>query len=86
MAIYVTPWAKAGYLLGSDFIANDRNTQDFVHGFNIGAGVEARAVLNNRGLVFLRPVHLDTYLGDFPGGEVFVLNYTALIGGGVVWD
>lgn len=86
MAIYITPWAKAGYMLGSDFINRDRFVDDTVHGFNIGAGVEGRVILNNRALLFLRPIHLDTFLGDFPGDEIFVLNWSVLIGGGVVWD
>lgn len=86
MAIYITPWAKAGYMLGSDFLDDDIFVDDTVHGFNIGAGVEGRVVLNNRGLLFLRPIHIDTFLGDFPGDEIFVLNWTVLLGGGVVWD
>jgi hypothetical protein len=83
MAIYVTPFAKAGYAMGSTYFDN------FIHGFNIGAGVEGRLVLHNRGLVFLRPVQIDTYLGDFEEYDFddvdFVVTWTILLGGGVVW-
>lgn len=86
MAIYVTPWAKAGYMLGSDFLDPDPFVSNVVHGFNIGFGAEGRVVLHNRGLLFLRPIHVDTFLGDFPGDTVFVFNWSVLLGGGVVWD
>jgi hypothetical protein len=84
MAIYITPQAKAGYAMGTAWF------DDFIHGFNIGAGVECRLVLHNRGLVFLRPIQIDTYLGDFDdfGGDDdvdFVINWSILLGGGVVW-
>jgi hypothetical protein len=86
MAIYITPQAKVGYAMGSDWF----RSSNFIHGFNIGAGVECRLVLHNRGLVFLRPIQIDTYIGDFGpyagSGVDFVINWTILLGGGVVWD
>jgi hypothetical protein len=83
MAVYIAPFAKAGYALGSAYF------DQFIHGFNIGAGVEGRVVLHNRGLVFLRPFQFDTYLGDFDvfDDDVdFIINIGFLLGGGVVWD
>lgn len=84
MAIYVTPFAKVGYAMGSVYFDN------FIHGFNIGAGVEGRVILHNRGLLFLRPIQIDTYLGDFEefnNRDIdFVVTWTILLGGGVVWD
>jgi hypothetical protein len=85
-AIYVTPFAKVGYLLGSDWIGGYGFDTDFIHGLNLGAGVEGRTVLHNRALLFLRLIHVDTFLGDFPGDDIFIANWTILIGGGVVWD
>ena len=41
-----------------------------------------RLVLGDRGIVLLRLVQLDTYLGDF-FNETFWLSYSLLIGGGV---
>jgi hypothetical protein len=56
------------------------------HFANIGIGVEGRVVLNDRGMLFLRPVQIDTYLGpdDFYG-EVFIVSYTLMLGGGVTF-
>jgi hypothetical protein len=84
-AIYVTPFAKIGYLLGSDWFDHSFG-QDFIHGLNLGFGVEGRTVLHNRALLFLRLIHVDTFLGDFPDDDIFLANWTILIGGGVVWD
>jgi hypothetical protein len=84
MAIYITPFAKAGYAMGSAYF------DDLIHGFNIAGGVEGRVILHNRGLLFLRPIQIDTYLGDFEDFDNddvdFVVTWTILVGGGVVWD
>jgi hypothetical protein len=77
-AIYITPQAKAGYALGvCDPCRN-------AHAFNLAVGVEGRVIFKDRWLTFLRPVQVDTYLGDF-FGETFVINYDVLIGGGVTF-
>lgn len=82
LGIYIAPFAKAGYGLQTCDGCGFRYGTD--HAFNIGLGVEGRVVFKNRWMVYLRPVQLDTYLGDFYG-ETFVLNYDILVGGGVTF-
>lgn len=77
-AIYVTPWAKAGYALRGAC----RGCPD--HAFNIGLGAEGRVVFKDRWIVLFRPIHIDTYLGNFDG-QGFWLNYSLLVGGGVAF-
>jgi hypothetical protein len=77
-AIYITPQAKAGYAFGTC------NGCGGNHGFNIAVGVEGKVIFKDRWLVFLRPVYLDSYIGDF-FNETFVLNYDLLLGGGVTF-
>jgi hypothetical protein len=76
MAIYVTPFGKAGYLLGVNGSA--------AHGFNLGIGLEGRVVLDDRWMLFFRPIQLDTVIGDF-FGETVHLNVFVLLGGGVTF-
>lgn len=84
LGIYVTPLAKAGYALqtcdGCGFIYRNRTE----HAFNLAVGVEGRVVFKDRWMVYLRPVHLDTYMGAFYG-QTFLLNYDVLLGGGVTF-
>jgi hypothetical protein len=91
MAIYIAPFAKAGYAMmtrpnicSRRFLGVRRCPMG--HFANIGIGVEGRVVLNDRGMLFLRPVQIDTYLGpdDFYG-EVFIIGYSLLLGGGVTF-
>lgn len=77
-AIYITPQAKAGYAFGTC------NGCRGAHAFNLAVGVEGKVIFKDRWLVFLRPVYLDTFVGDF-FAETFVLNYDLLIGGGVTF-
>ncbi len=79
--IYIAPFGKAGY---AGALCGERRFGCPYHAFNIGFGAEGRLILNDRGLVLLRPIQLDTYLGDF-FNETFWLNYSVLIGGGVIW-
>ncbi len=80
MAIYVAPLAKAGYALAT---CTGCNTG---HYFNLGVGVEGRVVLGDRGMVYLRPLQLDSFMGGSRFyGSAFVLNYSAMIGGGVTF-
>lgn len=77
-AIYVTPWAKAGYAL----TAACEGCPD--HAFNVGLGAEGRVVFEDRWVVLFRPIHIDSYVGNF-FGDTFWLNYSLLIGGGVAF-
>lgn len=94
MAVYITPFAKAGYALmtehdfcGRGFGRFSRfGCDDLGHFFNLGFGVEGRVILNDRGLLFFRLVQIDTYLGDEDWyGSVIIVSYTAMIGGGVTF-
>ena len=76
MAIYVAPFAKAGYILG----ANGGGA----HGFVLGQGVEGRVVLDDRWFTFFRPIQVDIVIGDFFGDTVNV-NLFVFIGGGVTF-
>lgn len=77
-AIYVAPFGKAGYAItGACAVCPD-------HAFNIGLGAEGRVVFKDRWVVLFRPIHLDTYLGNF-FGQGFWLNYSLLVGGGVAF-
>ena len=76
--IYITPFAKAGYALRAACAGCPE------HGANIGLGAEGRVVFQDRWIALLRPFQLDTYLGNF-FEEVFWLNYTAMIGGGLTF-
>jgi hypothetical protein len=76
MAIYVAPFAKAGYLLGS--------TGQLAHGFVFGGGIEGRVILDDRWFTYLRPAQLDVVIGDFFGDTVHV-NFFVYIGGGVTF-
>src|SRR5690606_25572672 len=84
LGIYVAPLAKAGYAVhtcdGCGFYYRGRTE----HAFNIGVGVEGRVVFKDRWMVYLRPIQLDSYMGDFYG-RTFVLNYDVLVGGGVTF-
>jgi hypothetical protein len=82
LAIYVTPFAKAGYALGAFCEFCDDGIAG--HAFNLGAGVEGRIVFDDRWMVYFRPVQLDTFLGDF-FDETFLLNYSILVGGGLTF-
>jgi hypothetical protein len=78
MAVYIAPFAKAGYAFG-DCSRGCRN----MHAFNIGIGVEGRVVLHDRALLFLRPVQVDTFIGRLPDRrDDFWINYSLLLGGG----
>ncbi len=77
MAIYVAPLAKAGYAYASPV--------NGLHFLNLGAGVEGRVVLADRGMLFLRPVQIDSYFGSSYYNTNFLLNYSAMIGGGVTF-
>ncbi len=78
MAIYVAPLAKAGYALAT-------RSGYTGHYFNLGVGVEGRVVLADRGMLFLRPLQLDSYMGGGTYYGSFILNYSAMIGGGVTF-
>jgi hypothetical protein len=78
MGIYITPQAKAGYAMGTC------DGCGFGHALNIAIGAEGRVVFKDRWMTFLRPIYLDSYMGDF-FGEPFVLGYDILIGGGVTF-
>ncbi len=77
-AIYITPQMKAGYAVGACDGCRS------AHAFNIAAGVEGRVIFKDRWLAFLRPVQIDTYMGDF-FDRTFIVNYDILIGGGVTF-
>ncbi|MEZ4442403.1 MAG: hypothetical protein R3B72_25135 [Polyangiaceae bacterium] len=77
MAIYVAPFAKAGYVLGTA-------GGTLAHGFNLGAGAEGRVVLNDQWMLFARPFQGDLIIGDFYGDTV-TLNVSFLIGGGATF-
>lgn len=85
--IYIAPFAKAGYALATCSRRYLRTYWGFGpdpcphHAFNIGLGVEGRLVLDDRWVVLLRPVQVDTYLGNM-FGHSFWLNYSLLVGGG----
>ena len=79
MAIYVAPFAKAGYAFATC------SGCSMGHYFNIGFGVEGRVVLADRGMLFFRPLQLDTYMGGSRYFAGFVVNYSMLIGGGVTF-
>ncbi|MBW2452944.1 MAG: hypothetical protein JRI68_00440 [Deltaproteobacteria bacterium] len=80
MAIYVAPLAKAGYALATC------SRCPTGHYANIGIGVEGRVVLGDRGMVYLRPLQLDSFMGTRAFyADWFVLNYSAMLGGGVTF-
>ena len=76
--IYIAPFAKAGYAITGCGAGCPYNA------FNIGFGAEGRILFNDRGMALFRPLQIDTYLGDF-FRETFWLNYSVLIGGGVIF-
>ena len=80
MAVYIAPFAKAGYWFGDC----DRGCRTS-HAFNIGVGVEGRVVLWDRLLLFLRPVQVDALVGDLPDTDNFWINYSILVGAGVTF-
>ena len=88
MAIYIAPFAKAGYafMTRPDFCRFGTVRCHAGHFANIGLGAEGRVVLNDRGMLFLRPVQVDTYLGpnDFYG-SVIIVSYSLMLGGGVTF-
>jgi len=77
MAIYVAPWVKAGYLLGTA-------GGQLAHGFNLGFGPEGRVVLDDRWMLFARPGQVDLIFGDFYG-DAFTANVSFVIGGGATF-
>jgi hypothetical protein len=77
MAIYVAPFGKLGYVLGSA-------GGQVAHGFNIGLGAEGRVVLDDRWMLFARPGQFDMILGDF-AGDSFTASLSFLIGGGATF-
>ncbi len=77
MAIYVAPFAKAGYVLGSARGA-------LAHGFNLGFGAEGRVVLDDRWMLFARPGQIDLIFGDF-AGDNFTASVSFVIGGGATF-
>lgn len=80
MAIYVAPLAKAGYAMAT---CSGCSTG---HYFNLGVGAEGRVVLGDRGMVYFRPIQIDSFFGSRTFyNDWFVLNYSAMIGGGVTF-
>ena len=77
-AIYVAPFAKAGYAI----TAACAGCPD--HAFNVGLGAEGRVVFKGRWVVLFRPIHIDTYVGNFFDVR-FWLNHSLLVGGGVAF-
>lgn len=77
MAIYVAPFAKAGYVLGSA-------GGSLAHGFNLGFGAEGRVVLDDRWMLFARPAQIDLIFGDF-AGDNFTASASFVIGGGATF-
>lgn len=85
LALTIAPMVKVGYA----FLSATSGVDFSDHAFNIGWGVSGNLVLANRWVVFLRPIHLDTFA--FPGARRFggtfadtlVFNYDVLVGGGV---
>jgi hypothetical protein len=77
MAIYVAPFGKVGYVLGS-------GGGSFVHGLNLGFGAEGRVVLDDRWMLIARPAAIDLFIGDF-GGDNLVVNASFIIGGGATF-
>ena len=79
LAIYVAPFAKAGYALGCGY-----ESCSAVHGFNLGIGAEGRVIFNDFAMAYIRPIQGDMFLGDF-FGSTFLVNYSILIGGGLTF-
>lgn len=77
MAIYVAPFGKLGYLLGT-------SSGSTAHGLDLGFGVEGRVVLQDRWMLFFRPLQIDIILGDF-FGETAHVNALLVLGGGVTF-
>ena len=77
MAIYIAPFGKAGYMLGT-------GGGQTVHGFNLGFGAEGRVVLDDRWMLFARPAQIDLIFGDV-GGDTVTASASFFIGGGATF-
>jgi hypothetical protein len=78
LAVYVAPFAAAGYALGAC------KGCSLGHAFNLDVGAEGRMVFVDRWMAFFRPVQLDFFFGDFLE-EKFLLHYAIVVGGGVTF-
>jgi len=79
LGLTIAPFAKAGY--AGVFCDGDVCPG---HAFDLGFGVEGRLVLDDVGLVLVRPIQFDNYLGDI-FDESFLLTYSFLVGGGLIF-
>jgi len=79
LGLYIAPFGKAGFALGTVY-GHDADA----FAFNLAVGAEGRLILGDRGMVFVRPIQLDTFLGDFYG-TTFIMSYDILVGGGVTF-
>ncbi|MCC6527793.1 MAG: hypothetical protein IT373_34425 [Polyangiaceae bacterium] len=82
VAFYLTPSAKLGYgaLIYRSVAA---------HAFNIELGFEGRLIINDRGLVFFRPITVDMLAGEVGFGGASASGFAAfwdlMFGGGATF-
>lgn len=79
LGLTIAPFAKAGY--AGAFCGGNECPG---HAFNLGFGAEGRLVLDDIGLVLVRPLQFDNYLGNM-FDETFLLTYSFLVGGGLIF-
>ncbi len=79
LALYIAPTLKLGYAYFSVDAGPFGSADD--HAFNAQVGVEGRIVLEDRGMIFLRPFTLDTFTND----DGVLLTYDLMFGGAVTF-
>lgn len=79
LALYIAPTLKVGYALFSADAGPLGSATD--HAFNAQVGVAGRLVLGDRGMLFFRPITIDTFTTE----DGVLLTYDVMIGGGVTF-